>query len=71
MKTVRCNFASQPNTGHPATSLLATNTTGDSAEMTQMSSQETWLERISAGLAVDRVPTSRIRTPISAQRMRW
>ena len=39
--------------------------------MTQMSSHDTWLDRISAGLAADRVPTSRIRTPISAQRMRW
>jgi hypothetical protein len=70
MKTVRCNLASQPNTGHPATSRLATNTTGESAEITHMSSQETWFDRISAGLAADRTPTSRIRTPISAQRMR-
>ena len=71
MKMVRCNFASQPNTGQPATSLLATNATGDSAEITQMSSQETWLERISAGRESERRPTWRIRTPISAQRTRW
>ena len=38
--------------------------------ITQMSSQETWLDRISAGLSADRAPTSRIRTPISAHSMR-
>src|ERR1700716_1586916 len=40
MKIVRCNFASQPNTGQRATSLLATNTTGASADITHMSSQD-------------------------------
>ena len=49
MKIVRCSLASQPNTGQRATSLLATNTTGASADMTQMSSHDTWLDRISAG----------------------
>ena len=43
MKMVRCSFDRKPNTGQFATSLLATNTTGPSAEITQMSSQETWL----------------------------
>jgi hypothetical protein len=70
MKIVRCSLASQPNTGQCATSLLATNTTGASADITQMSSHETWLDRISAGLAVERWPTSVILTPISLQRMR-
>ena len=71
MKIVRCNFASQLNNGQRATSLLATNTTGASADITQISSQDTWLDRISAGVAVDRTPTSRIPTPISAQSTRW
>jgi len=70
MKMVRCSFASQPNTGQRATSLLAMNTTGASEVMTQMSSHETWLDRISTGVSAVRVPTSRIRTPTSAQKTR-
>src|ERR1700716_4437713 len=50
MKIVRCNLASQPNTGHPATSLLATNTTGASADMTHMSSQDRWSQPVDATL---------------------
>ena len=50
MKIVRCSLASQPNTGHVATSLLATNTTGVSAVMIQISSHEAWLLRIRIGI---------------------
>jgi hypothetical protein len=58
MKIVRCSFASQPNTGHPATSLLATKTTGASAVMTQMSSQDRRSQPIDATLYLSVCPKS-------------
>lgn len=69
-KTLRWSFASQPTSGHCETSLLAMNETGATAEMTGMSSQETWLQATSSGRWCETSPMMRMRTPRSRHSIR-